>query len=84
MTTIAVLRRRTDNLAQRWLRTGGDHARTDASHHRTQPATATLNHNLHQHLHRQAELLLSARRVINRLQRLCTPALTLIASLKSP
>ena len=80
MTTIAVLRRRSDNLAERWLRTGGDHACTDASHHRTQPATATLNDNLHQ----QAELLLSARRVINRLQRRCAPALTLIASLKSP
>ena len=80
MTTIAVLRRRSDNLAQRWLRTGGDHARTDASHHRTQPATATLNDNLHQ----QAELLLSARRVINRRQRLCAPTLSLSASLKSP
>ena len=80
MTTIAVLRRRTDNLAQRWLRTGGDHARTDASHHRTQPATATLNHNLDQ----QTELLLSARRVINRLQRLCAPPLTLSESLNSP
>ena len=80
MTTIAVLRRRSD-LAQRWLRTGGDHARTDASsHHRTQPATATLNDNLDQ----QAELLLSTGHVITRLQRLCTPALTLIASLKSP
>jgi hypothetical protein len=79
MTTIAVLRRRSD-LGQRWLRTGGDHARTDASHHRTQPATATLNDNLDQ----QAELLLSTGHVINRLQRLCTPALTLIASLKSP
>ena len=81
MTTIAVLRRPTDNLAQRWLRTGGDHARTDASHHRTQPATATLNDNLHQ----QAELLLlSARRVINRLQRLCASTLSLSASLNSP
>ena len=79
MTTIAVPRRPSD-LGQRWLRTGGDHACTDASHHRTQPATATLNDNLHQ----QAELLLSARRVINRLQRLCTPTLALIASLKSP
>ena len=80
MTTIAVLRRRSD-LGQRRLRTGGDHARTDASsHHRTQPATATLNDNLDQ----QTELLLSARRVINRLQRRCAPALTLIASLKSP
>ena len=78
MTTIAVLRRRSD-LGQRWL-PGGDHARTDASHHRTQPATSTLNDNLDQ----QAEPLLSAGRVTNRLQRLCTPALTLIASLKSP
>ena len=81
MTTITVPRRRSDNLAQRWLRTGGAHARTDASsHHRTQPATATLNDNLDQ----QAELLLSTGHVINRLQRLCTPALTLIASLNSP
>ena len=80
MTTIAVLRRRS-GLAQRWLRTGGDHARTDASsHHRTQPATATLNDNLDQ----QTELLLSARRVTNRLQPLCAAALTLSASLKSP
>ena len=80
MTTIAVLRRRSD-LGQRWLRTGGDHACTDASHHRTQPATATLNDNLHQ----QAELLLlSARRVINRLQRLCASTLSLSASLNSP
>jgi hypothetical protein len=80
MTTIAVLRRRSD-LGQRWLRTGGDHARTDASsHHRTQPATSTLNDNLDQ----KAELLLSTGHVINRLQRLCTPALTLSASLNSP
>ena len=79
MTTIAVLRRRSD-LGQRWLHTGGDHARTDASHHRTQPATATLNDNLDQ----QAERLLSARRVINRRQRLCAPTLSLSASLNSP
>jgi hypothetical protein len=79
MTIIAVLRRRSD-LGQRWLRTGGDHARTDASHHRTQPATATLNDNLD----RQTELPLSARRVINHLQRLCAPTLTLSASLNSP
>jgi hypothetical protein len=46
----------------------------------TQPATATLNDNLDQ----QTEHLLSARRVINRLQRLCAPTLTLSASLKSP
>jgi hypothetical protein len=79
MTIIAVLRRRSD-LGQRWLRTGDDHARTDASHHRTQPATATLNDNLD----RQTELPLSARRVINHLQRLCAPTLTLSASLNSP
>jgi len=80
MTTIAVLRRRSD-LGQRWLRTGGDHARTDApSHYQTQPATSALNDNLDQ----QAELLLSTGHVINHRQRLCTPALTLIASLKSP
>ena len=79
MTTIAVLRRRSD-LGQRWLRAGGDHARTDASHHRTQPATATLNDNLD----RQTELPLSARRVINHLQRLCAPTLTLSESLNSP
>ena len=80
MTTIAVLRRRSDNVGQRWLRTGGDHACTDASHHRTQPATATLNDNLDQ----QAELLLSARHVINRLQRLCASTLSLSTSLNSP
>ena len=79
MTTIAVLRRRSD-LRQRWLPTGGDRARTDASHHRTQLATATLNDNLDQ----QTELLSSARRVINHLQRLCAPMLTLYASLNSP
>ena len=80
MTTIAVLRRRSD-LGQRWIRTGGDHARTNASsHHRTQPATATLNDNLDQ----QAELLLSAQRVINRLKGLRAPALTPSASAKSP
>jgi hypothetical protein len=80
MTTIAILRRPSD-LGQRWLPTGGDRARTDPSfHHRTQPETATLNDNLNQ----QAERLLSTGHVITRLQRLCTPALKLIASLKSP
>src|SRR6516162_4390978 len=79
MTTIAILQRCND-LGQRWLRTGGDHARTDASsHHRTQPATATLNDNPDQ----QIELLSSARRV-NRLQRLCGPTPTLSAPLNSP
>jgi hypothetical protein len=81
MTTIAVPRRRSDNLAQRWLRTGGDHARTHASsHHRNQPATATFNDNLDQ----QSELLLSASRVINRLEELRAPGLTPSASAESP
>ena len=80
MTTIAILQPCND-LGQRWLRTGGDHARTDmSSHHRTQPATATLNDNPDQ----QIELLLSARRVINHLQPLRAPTLTLPASLNSP
>ena len=80
MTTIAVLRPRSD-LGQRWLRTGNDHARTDASsHHRTQPATSTLTDNLDH----QAELPLSTGHVINHLQRLCTPGLTPSASAKSP
>jgi len=81
MTTIAVLRRRTDNLAPRWWQTGDDHARTNASaHHRTQPATATLSDNLHQ----KAELLLAAGRVISRPEGLRAPALVPSPSVKSP
>jgi hypothetical protein len=81
MTTIAVLRRRNDNLAQRRLRTGGDHARAHApSRHRSKPATATFNDSLNH----QSKLLLSARRVINRLEGLYAPALTPSASTKSP
>jgi hypothetical protein len=69
MTTIAVLRRRSDNLAQRWFRTGGDHARADASsRHRSQPTAATINDSLNQ----QAKLLPPVRR----LEALCAPALT--------
>ena len=65
MTTIAASRRHSDNLTQRWLRTGGNHARTDpSSHHQTKPATATLKH----HLDHQAKLLLSARRLISHLE----------------
>ena len=80
MTTIAVPRRRSDNLAQRWLRTGGDHARTDpSSHHQTQPATATLNDNPD----RQAKLL-SARCIIGRLEGLRAPPLAPSPSIKSP
>jgi hypothetical protein len=81
MTTIAVLRRSTDKLAQRWFRTGGDHARAGApSRHRSKPATATLNDSRNH----QAEPLLPATRMINRLERLCSPALTPSASAKSP
>jgi hypothetical protein len=80
MTTIAVLRRRNDNLAQRRLRTGGDHARAHAPSHRSKPATATFNDSLNH----QSKLLLSARRVINRLEGLYAPALTPSASTKSP
>ena len=64
MTTIAAPRQRNDNLAQRWLRTGGDHARADApSHRQSQPATAAFNDNLDH----QIQLLLSAARVSSRL-----------------
>jgi hypothetical protein len=81
MTTIAVPRRQSDNLAQRWLRTGGAHARVDApSRHRSKPATTTLNDSRNH----QAELLLPARRVINHLEGLCAPAFTPSASAKSP
>jgi hypothetical protein len=81
MTTIAVLRRRTDNLAQRRLRTGRDHARTDASsHHRSPTAIATFYDNLNQ----QAELLLSAGRAINHLEEVCALPLAPPASAKSP
>ena len=81
MTTIAALRRHSDNLAPRWLRTGGDHVRLDAStHHRTQPATATLSDNLYQ----QAALVMAAGRVIGRSERLHAPALAPFPSVKSP
>ena len=81
MTTIALPRRRRDSFAQRWLRTGGDHARADApSRHRSKPATATFNDNLNH----QVELLPPASRVINLRERRCTPELTPSASAKSP
>jgi hypothetical protein len=81
MTTIAVLPRSTDKLAQRWWRTGGYHARAlAASRRRRKPATATLNDSRNH----QAEPLLPARRLINRLEALRAPALTLSASAKSP
>jgi hypothetical protein len=69
MTTTAVPRRRSDNLAQRRFRTGGDHARADApSRHRSQPAAATINDSLNQ----QAKPLPPVRPVISRLEGLCT------------
>ena len=81
MTTTAVARRRSDNLAQRRFPTGGDHARSDApSRHRSKPATATINDSLNQ----QAKPLPPVRRVISRLEGLCAPALTPSASAKSP
>jgi hypothetical protein len=76
MTTTAVARRRSDNLAQRRFRTGGDHARADVpSRHRSKPATATINDSLNQ----QAKLLPP----VSRLEALCAPALTPSASAKS-
>ena len=48
MSTIAVLQRGTNNLAQRWLQTGTDPARTDApSRQLSIPATDTLNNSPH-------------------------------------
>ena len=80
MTTIAV-QRRTDNLAQRRLQTGADHARADApSRQLTIPATDTLNNSLNH----QPELWLPANRVTNRLKGHGAPALTASASAKSP
>jgi hypothetical protein len=81
MTTIAVLKRRTHNLAQRRLQTGADHARADAPSRKLSiPATDTLNNSLN-HL---PELSLPARRVTNRLEAHGAPALTPSASAKSP
>jgi hypothetical protein len=81
MTTIAVLQRRTDNLAQRRLQTGADLARANAPSRRLSiPATDTLNNSLNN----QPELWLPARRVTNRLKGHGAPALTPSASAKSP
>jgi hypothetical protein len=81
MTTIAAQPPRSNNLAQRWLRTGGDHARAGASSHQPSPtAIATFYANLDQ----QAELLLSDECAINRLEGLRAPALIPSASAKSP
>jgi len=78
MTTIAVPRRCSDNLAQRWSRAD---TRSDVSpHHQSEPTTATFNDNLEQ----QTQLLLSPVRLINRLKGLCAPALPPTTSAKSP
>jgi hypothetical protein len=83
MTTIAV-QRRTDNLAQRWLQTGADHARADApSRQLSIPATDTLN-NSHNSLNHQPELWLPASRTTNRLEGHGAPALTPSVPAKSP
>ena len=81
MITIDVLKRCTDNLAQRRLQTGADHARADApSRQLSIPATDTLNNSLNH----QPELSLPASRLTNRLERHGAPALTPSASAKSP
>jgi hypothetical protein len=65
MTTIAVLQRRTNNLAQRRLQTGADHARADAPSRRLSiPATDTLNNSLNH----QSELWLPTSCVTDRLE----------------
>ena len=70
MTTIAVLQRRTNNLAQRRLQTGADHARADApSRQLSIPATDTLNNSLNY----QPELWLPASRPTNRLEDTALP-----------
>ena len=81
MAMIAVLQRRTNNLAQRRLQTGADHARADApSRQLSIPATDTLNNSLNH----QPELSLPANQVTNRLKGHRAPALTASASAKSP
>jgi hypothetical protein len=81
MTATAVLRRRTVNLAQRWLRTGRDHARAGAPSHQQSPtAIATFYDNLDQ----QGERLLSNECAINHLEEVCASALAPSASAKSP
>jgi len=83
MTTIAV-QRRTDNLAQRRLQTGADHARADApSRQLSIPAIDTLN-NSHNSLNHQPELWLPASRTTNRLEGHGAPTLTPSAPAKSP
>ena len=81
MTAIALLRRRTDNLARRWLRTGRDHARKGApSRQRSPTAIATFYDNLDH----QAELPPSDECRINHIEEVCALPLAPSASAKSP
>jgi uncharacterized protein (DUF2236 family) len=81
MTAIAALRRRNDNLARRWSRTGRDHPRAAAlSHQRSPTATAAFYENLDH----QAERLLSDECAINHLEEVCALPLAPSASAKSP
>jgi hypothetical protein len=81
MTTIAVLRRCNDNLAQRWLRTGSDHARAGASSHQRSPTTIAT---FYDNLDHQAERLLSVECAINHLEEACALPLAPSAAAKSP
>ena len=81
MTTIAGLRRRTDNLARRWLRTGRDHARPGASSHQRSPTAIAA---FYDNLDHQTELPLSDECAINRLEQVCALPRAPSASAKSP
>jgi uncharacterized protein (DUF2236 family) len=81
MTTIAAQPRRSHYLAQRWLRTGGDHARADASSHQRSPTAIAA---FYDNLDHQAERLLSDECAINHLEEVCALPLAPAASAKSP
>lgn len=81
MTAIAVLRRRNDNLARRWLRTGRDHARAAASSHQRSPTAIAA---FYDNLDHQAERLLSDQGAINHLEEACALPLAPSAAPKSP
>jgi hypothetical protein len=83
MTTIAV-QRRIDNLAQRRLQTGADHARADAPSRQLSIAAIDTLNNSHNSLNHQPELWLPASRTTNRLEGHGAPALTPSAPAKSP
>jgi hypothetical protein len=81
MTMIAGLRRRTDNLARRWLRTGRNHARPGASSHQRSPTAIAA---FYDNLDHQTELPLSDECAINRLEQVCALPRAPSASAKSP